>query len=153
MPKSFDPARAAAAPETDIVRSISEGLTEIDSQTLKERPAVAEKWSSSKDLRVWTFQLRKDARWSNGKRVTAYDFVSSWQRLVDLGDKTVHRDLFRNIVGMSDAQSATDIPNVESVDFGHAPSETESHQRGTEQNSNSALKLQTQQTPNPSPTP
>ncbi|MBK6750414.1 MAG: hypothetical protein IPG67_10470 [Acidobacteria bacterium] len=61
MPKSLDPAQASAAPETDIVRSIFEGLTEIDPKTLKEVPAVAEKWSSSKDHRVWTFHLRKDA--------------------------------------------------------------------------------------------
>lgn len=153
MPKSFDPARAAAAPETDIVRSISEGLTEIDSQTLKEKPAVAEKWSSSEDLRVWTFQLRNDARWSNGKSVTANDFVSSWKRLLDLGDKTAHRDLFRNIVGMHDAKVGSEPHNGESVDFGHVPSETELHQSSTGLNSNSALKYQAQQTQNPSPTP
>jgi len=49
--KSFDPARAAAAPETDIVRALFEGLTDIDAKTLKEVPAVAEKWTSSADLR------------------------------------------------------------------------------------------------------
>ena len=153
MPKSFDPARAAAAPETDIVRSISEGLTEIDAQTLKEEPAVAEKWSSSADLRVWTFHLRKDARWSNGKRVTANDFVSSWKRLIDLGDKTAHRDLFSNIVGMHNPKAGTELPNSESVDFGNAPAETESHQRGTGLNSNSALKYQAPQSSNPMPSP
>ena len=40
LPKSFDPARAAAAPETDIVRAAFEGLTEIDAKTLKEIPAA-----------------------------------------------------------------------------------------------------------------
>src|SRR6185436_12476900 len=44
-PKSFDPARAAAAPETDIVRALFEGLTDIDAHTLKEVPAAAEKWT------------------------------------------------------------------------------------------------------------
>src|SRR5437870_4893592 len=39
LPKSFDPARAAAAPETDIVRALFEGLTDIDAHTLKEVPA------------------------------------------------------------------------------------------------------------------
>src|SRR4029079_7831004 len=68
MPRSFDPARAAAAPETDVVRALFEGLTEIDTRTLEAVPAAAEKWSSSEDGRVWTFQLRKGARWSNGKR-------------------------------------------------------------------------------------
>jgi len=100
-PASFDPARAAAAPETDIVRALFEGLTEIDARTLKEIPAAAEKWTSSDDLRVWTFQLRRDARWSNGERVTADDFVTSWKRLATLGDKAAHRELFQTSSGCS----------------------------------------------------
>jgi len=48
MPKSFDPARAASAPETDIIRAIFEGLTEIDPKTLQEKPAAAEKWTRPK---------------------------------------------------------------------------------------------------------
>src|SRR6188768_140536 len=88
MPKSLDPARASAAPETDVVRAIYEGLTELDSKTLAATPGVAEKWTSSDNDRTWTFNIRKDARWSNGERVTASDFVRSWKRLRDLGDKT-----------------------------------------------------------------
>lgn len=121
MPKSFDPARAAAAPETDLVRAVFEGLTEIDSRTLKETPGVAEKWTSSEDLRVWTFQLRKDAKWSNGARVTAGDFVISWRRLLSLGDKAANRDLFQNIVGMQSKRAAATMPSGESNDFLHSP--------------------------------
>src|SRR4051812_26318737 len=80
-PKSFDPAKAAAPPETDFVRAIYEGLTEIAPVTWRERPAVAERWTSSEDRRNWTFYLRDNARWSNGKPVTAFDFVRSWKRL------------------------------------------------------------------------
>ncbi len=144
-PKTFDPARSSAAPETDIVRAIFEGLTEIDAKTLKEKPAVAEKWSSSDDQRIWTFQLRKDARWSNGKRVTANDFVISWKRLGDLGDKAVHRDLFRNIVGMNGAKPGSELPSGDSVDFGNTSTESEMHQRTSGLNSNSALKFQKSQ--------
>ena len=43
-PKSLDPARAAAAPETDIVRAAYEGLTDLDGKNLREIPGVAEKW-------------------------------------------------------------------------------------------------------------
>src|SRR5438045_4433102 len=93
LPKSFDPARAAAAPETDVVRALFEGLTELDPRTLEAVPAAAEKWTASDDQRNWTFHLRKGARWSNGKRVTANDFVVSWKRLIALGDKTAHREL------------------------------------------------------------
>ena len=118
MPRSFDPARAEAAPETDLVRALFEGLTEVDTQTLEAVPAAAEKWSSSEDGRVWTFQLRKNAKWSNGKRVTADDFVTSWKRLITLGDKTAHRELFQNIVGF---QAAKPIPAAELPEPTHAP--------------------------------
>lgn len=100
MPKNFDPAQASASPETDIVRALFEGLTDNDSKTLETIPALAVKWSASDDFKVWTFQLRQDARWSNGESVTAQDFVKSWKRLTELGEKVGQRDLFRNIVGM-----------------------------------------------------
>src|SRR6185369_12879873 len=99
LPKSFDPSQATAPPETDIVRSIYEGLTDLDSKTLREVPAAAEKWSASADNRTWTFQLRKDAKWSNGEPLTARDFVRSWKRLAELGDKVPNRNLLDNIVG------------------------------------------------------
>src|SRR6478752_9926939 len=66
LPASLDPARASAAPESDIVCALFEGLTEIDPSNLNALPAAAEKWSVSEDGKTWTFQLRKDAKWSNG---------------------------------------------------------------------------------------
>ena len=100
MPKSFDPALAAAAPETDIVRALFEGLTDIEPRTLREKPAVAEKWTASEDLKTWTFFLRSDAKWSNGEPVTAHDFVRSWTRLAKMGAGVPHRTLFYNIEGL-----------------------------------------------------
>ncbi|MGD9562468.1 MAG: peptide ABC transporter substrate-binding protein [Pyrinomonadaceae bacterium] len=99
-PKSLDPALAAAPPETDIVRALYEGLTETDPSTLAEVPGVAESWSASDDHKEWTFKLRPNAKWSNGKPVTAEDFVRAWKRLVKLGDKTAHRNLLSNIAGV-----------------------------------------------------
>ena len=107
LPKSFDPARAAAAPETDVVRAIFEGLTETDARTLQAVPAAADKWSSSDEFHTWTFHIRKDARWSNGERVTAQDFVRSWKRLASLGEKAAHPELFQNIVGLGTPQHAS----------------------------------------------
>src|SRR5215218_6253694 len=80
MPKSFDPARASASPETDIVRALYEGLTDLDPKNLKPVPAISTKWTASEDFKSWTFQLRSDAKWSNGESVTAQDFVRSWKR-------------------------------------------------------------------------
>lgn len=105
LPRTFDPAFAAAPPEIDVVRALYEGLTDYDPKTLDPVPAVAAGWESSDDAREWTFYLRKDARWSNGKPVTAHDFERSWKRTLDLHDRAPHVKLFTNIVGatVSDA--------------------------------------------------
>jgi oligopeptide transport system substrate-binding protein len=99
LPQVFDPAFAAAPPDTDLIRAIFEGLTEYDPRTLQAVPAVATRWESSKDGKVWTFYLRENARWSNGEPVTAHDFVQSWERTVRLGDLAPHTELLRNIEG------------------------------------------------------
>ena len=121
MPKSFDPAKAAAAPETDVVRALFEGLTETDPRTLQAVPAAADKWSSSDEFRVWTFHLRKDARWSNGERVTAFDFVSSWKRLASLGERSAHPELFQNIIGLAPGKPAASQSNRGLSDFLRPP--------------------------------
>src|SRR5882724_7591097 len=99
LPQTFDPAFAAAPPDTDLVRAIFEGLTDYDPRTLTPVPAVATRWEASNGGRVWTFYLRDDARWSNGAVVTAQDFVSSWQRTLKLGELAPHTDLLANIEG------------------------------------------------------
>jgi oligopeptide transport system substrate-binding protein len=116
MPKTFDPARASAPPETDIVRAIFEGLTDTNAKSLETIPAIAEKWEASEDFKTWTFNLRKDAKWSNGERVTAEDFVRSWKRLAKLGDAVSHRNLLKNIVGMETLADDSETNPSESLD-------------------------------------
>jgi oligopeptide transport system substrate-binding protein len=99
LPQTFDPAFAAAAPDTDAVRALFEGLTDYDPKTLSAVPAVATRWESTSDGRIWTFYLRDDARWSNGDRVTAQDFVRSWKRTLEIGPLAPHTELLANIQG------------------------------------------------------
>ncbi len=99
LPQTFDPAFAAAPPDTDLVRAIFEGLTDYDPRTLTPVPAVATRWEQSSGGRVWTFYLRDDARWSNGDLVTASDFVRSWRRTIRIGDLAPHTELLANIEG------------------------------------------------------
>jgi oligopeptide transport system substrate-binding protein len=96
LPRSFDPALAAAPPETDVIRAIYEGLTATDPRTLEAVPAAAEKWSVSEDGKTWRFQIRKDAVWSNGEPVKASDFVYAWNRLYQLDSKAAHPELLKN---------------------------------------------------------
>ncbi|ANS43268.1 oligopeptide ABC transporter substrate-binding protein OppA [Serratia inhibens] len=79
--QSLDPHKIEGVPESNVSRDLLEGLT-INDQNGAIVPGVAESWDN-KDFKVWTFHLRKDAKWSNGEPVTAQDFVYSWQRLAD----------------------------------------------------------------------
>ncbi|MGA3170163.1 MAG: peptide ABC transporter substrate-binding protein [Chthoniobacteraceae bacterium] len=78
-PETLDPALIVGQPEGRIAGALFEGLTNFDVNG-HVTPGVAEKWDISPDGRVYTFHLRKDARWSNGDPVTARDFYDSWHR-------------------------------------------------------------------------
>jgi len=81
-PDSLDPQKARGAEAQGIVRDLCEGLTTLDTHA-DAAPGVARSWSVSADGRTWTFNLRPEARWSNGERVVAADFVAGLQRLVN----------------------------------------------------------------------
>ncbi|HEV7684709.1 MAG TPA: peptide ABC transporter substrate-binding protein [Pyrinomonadaceae bacterium] len=125
LPQTFDPAFAAAPPDTDLVRAIFEGLTDYDPRSLTPVPAVATRWEASNGGRVWTFYLREDARWSNGDLVTASDFVRSWRRTMRIGDLAPHTELLANIEGAREETpiaitEARSVPN--SLKKSQAPS-------------------------------
>ena len=46
-------------------------------------PAAATGYDVSEDAREWTFHLRPGARWSDGRPVTAHDFVYAFRRMLD----------------------------------------------------------------------
>ncbi|MGF1549728.1 MAG: peptide ABC transporter substrate-binding protein [Sphingomonadaceae bacterium] len=82
-PKSIDPHLVTGVPENKIIQALIEGLIAYhpDDDTLPA-PGVAESWEHNEDYTVWTFNLREDARWTNGDPVVAGDFVYSWERIL-----------------------------------------------------------------------
>ncbi|MBN0840129.1 oligopeptide ABC transporter substrate-binding protein OppA, partial [Pseudomonas aeruginosa] len=89
-----------------ISRDLFEGLLNTSPKDGHPIPGVAESWDN-KDFKVWTFHLRKDAKWSNGEPVTAQDFVYSWQRLVD-PKTTSPFAWFAALAGIANAQNIID---------------------------------------------
>lgn len=81
-PKDLDPHIVTGVPEHHILQNLFEPLVSKNPKTLEPVPGVAESWKISKDGTVYTFEIREDAKWSNGEPVTAQDFVYSWTRLL-----------------------------------------------------------------------
>jgi oligopeptide transport system substrate-binding protein len=80
-PESLDPAHAGSAMETNILGDLMVGLTTLD-PAARPIPGIATHWETSADGLTWTFHLR-ECRWSDGKPVTAQNFVFAWRRLLD----------------------------------------------------------------------
>jgi oligopeptide transport system substrate-binding protein len=81
-PQTLDPARAEDIHAFNVLIDLYEGLiTEAANGDLL--PGAAETWEVSDDNLTYTFSLREDARWSNGERVTASEFVAGIRRSVN----------------------------------------------------------------------
>ena len=73
-PATLDPHKAESVPDHNILRDLLEGLV-TDGPKGELLPGAAERWDISEDASVYTFHMRKGAKWSNGDPVTAEDFV------------------------------------------------------------------------------
>jgi oligopeptide transport system substrate-binding protein len=93
----FDPAQISSPADVDVLRNVFSGLYKFD-QTLQEVPDLATALPTvSANGLIYTFHLRKDARFSNGDPITADDFIYSWNRAAaKQGD---YAGLFQPIVG------------------------------------------------------
>lgn len=81
-PDSLDPQKARTVEAQVVLRDLYECLTSL-AKDASVAPGVASSWTVSEDGRTYTFTLRPEARWSNGDRVVAEDFVFALRRLVD----------------------------------------------------------------------
>lgn len=94
-PATLDPGKLSDSNSINIARSLFDTL-------VRQAPdgryvgVAAESWIQSADGLTWTFNLRKDATWSDGKPVTAQDFVYAWQRLVSPSNASVYIDYLAN---------------------------------------------------------
>lgn len=74
-PRSFDPATTVSGGD----KRVFSGLVSLD-PSLRLTPDLAERWDVSADGTVYTFRLRQNARFHDGRPVTAQDVVYSWER-------------------------------------------------------------------------
>jgi len=79
---SLDPQIVEDVSGADIVRDLFEGLMNQDADG-NLIPGVATGFTTNEAKDVYTFTLRDNAKWSDGRQVTAGDFVYAWRRLAD----------------------------------------------------------------------
>ncbi|MEO2152693.1 MAG: ABC transporter substrate-binding protein, partial [Thermococcus sp.] len=80
----LDPANAYDFYTWEVLNNVMEGLVKYKPGTLEIEPALAESWEVNKDSTVWTFHLRKDAKFADGTPLTAKDVVRSINRVMTI---------------------------------------------------------------------
>lgn len=83
--KSLDP---SVISDTETFTTLTNVYETLVRENIKDGVVVnefagAESLDVSADNTVYTYKLRKDAKWSDGQPVTAKDYVFSWKRIVD----------------------------------------------------------------------
>ncbi len=68
--------------EAPLILNLNEGLFGHDPESGILIPALADSVSKSKDLMTYTFKIRKDAKWSDGRPILSGDFANAWFRLL-----------------------------------------------------------------------
>ncbi|MGM9893582.1 peptide ABC transporter substrate-binding protein [Ligilactobacillus ruminis] len=101
---TMDLSKATDVVSFDMLNNTMEGLYRLGKDS-KIEPGIATKTKVSSDGLTYTFTLRKDAKWSNGDKVTAKDFVYSWRRTLDPKTNSQYAYLFEGI------KNATDVMN------------------------------------------
>ncbi|MHA1522820.1 MAG: peptide ABC transporter substrate-binding protein [Alphaproteobacteria bacterium] len=100
-PETLDQHKTSTVYEAHILRDLYEGLVIYDNKA-QVVPGVATSWKVSDDGKIYTFKLRADAKWSNGDRLTANDFVYSYRRILNPETGAKYANILYPIKGAED---------------------------------------------------
>ncbi len=117
-PLTLDPAVTSEMTSNQYIRQIFSGLVRPD-DNLEPTPDLAEGWGVSGDGRTYTFHLRRDAKFHDGRPVKAEDFQYSWQRAGDTATGSLTAATYLgDIVGVADvlAGRSKEISGVKVID-------------------------------------
>jgi oligopeptide transport system substrate-binding protein len=116
-PTTLDPALAAEATSIEYILQIFGGLVTID-ENLKLAADIAQNWDTSADGKTYTFHLRQDAKFQDGRAIKARDFKYSWERACNPATRSSTAATYLgDIVGVKEmiAGQASEISGVVAV--------------------------------------
>jgi peptide/nickel transport system substrate-binding protein len=79
---SLNPFLAFYLSSTSMLRLTYDYLTNYDPKTLRPSPGLATGWKVSDDKLTWTYTIRDNARWSDGRPVTARDIAFTYNLML-----------------------------------------------------------------------
>lgn len=94
-PKTLNPLNAIDASSKELISLLHGDLIHIHRPSQKTQPALARKWSVSRDGLRYTLTLRRGLRFSDGQPLTADDVLFTFQALLDETTKAPGRDMLR----------------------------------------------------------
>jgi peptide/nickel transport system substrate-binding protein len=92
-PKTLNPVTATDAVSREVIGRLMGDLVEINRSTQQTEPALAKSWKISPDGRMFTLQLRKGIRFSDGHPFDADDVIFSFAVYMDEAVDSPQRDL------------------------------------------------------------
>ncbi len=116
-PASLDPRVVRSLKDLTIVKQLFDGLMRVDANGTPS-PAIAERIEISEDLLTYTFYLR-EAHWTNGDPVTAYDFEYAWTTVLDPSFRTDYSYMLypiKNAKSAREGKCTTDAIGVAALD-------------------------------------
>ncbi len=81
-PQTLDPQLVDDSYSNQVIWDLYEGLTALDREGAVA-PGIANSWTVDQTGTVYTFSIRPNAKWSDGDRVYAREFVAGLRRAVD----------------------------------------------------------------------
>nr|WP_047574871.1 ABC transporter substrate-binding protein [Methylobacterium sp. ZNC0032] len=84
----YDPIRSTATAAAEVMYMLADTLVTVDFDMKTIKPGLAESWTVSPDGKTYTFKIRKDVKFCDGRPMTIDDVVYSLKRWVDPANKS-----------------------------------------------------------------
>ena len=117
VPTAFDPMGALEGVGPLVARQVLDTLVGYRESSTDVEPALATRWTVSRDGLVWSFTLREGVRFHDGTPLTAKEAAASFERSVgpDSGRPMVWSALLRGVPGVVKDVRAADARTLQFV--------------------------------------
>ena len=116
-PNSLDPTQQTYTYEAAVGRLVFQPLVQPNPGLTDVQPAAAQSYDVSSDGLTYTFHLRSDAKWSDGKPVVAADWVYGWKHFLNPALAAGYVDpFFDGTIAGADKYSDVDVKSASAID-------------------------------------